>query len=127
MLLTPPPPTQPTHLHAAIFFDHAEVVGTVNAHSLLLPSTMSAHQASFPTLTLRHLHCALVGMDDETGLAGVPPFWAPLPPKLPRTVLTWIWPLVTMKEAPLIESVGLDAVMLIRHIRFGEAGGLGFD
>jgi hypothetical protein len=30
-----------------------------------------------------------------------------------------------MKEAPLIESVGLDAVMLIRHIRFGEAGGLG--
>jgi hypothetical protein len=64
-------------------------------------------------------------MADETGLAGVPPFWAPLPPKLPRTVLTWIWPLVTMKgftEADLIESVGLDAVMLIRHIRFGETG-----
>lgn len=65
-------------------------------------------------------------MDDETGLAGVPPFWAPLPPKLPRTVMTWIWPLVRMSETKLIEAVGLDAAMLLRFIRFGEYVGRGF-
>lgn len=59
-------------------------------------------------------------MDDETGLGGVAPFWAPLPPKLPRTLLTWVVPLVRLPEGRLIEAVGLDAAMLLRFIRFGE-------
>lgn len=60
------------------------------------------------------------GMDDATGLGGVPPFWAPLPPKLPRTILTWIWPLIRMPEASLIDAAGLDVAMLLRFIRFCE-------
>jgi hypothetical protein len=50
----------------------------------------------------------------------VPPFWSPLPPKLPRTVLTWIWPLVRTPEASLIDAAGLDVAMLLRFIRFCE-------
>lgn len=61
-------------------------------------------------------------MNDETGLGGVPPSWAPLPPRLPAGLLTWIWPLLRMSEAHLIASAGLDVAMLLRFIRFGEAG-----
>lgn len=41
-------------------------------------------------------------------------------PKMPRMLLTWVVPLVRLQEGRLIETVGLDAAMLLRFIRFSE-------
>eukprot|EP00775_Hariotina_reticulata_P002150 gene2150-2468_t len=43
---------------------------------------------------------------------------APLPPPLPRTLLTFIVPMLRLDEAAVIASVGLDVAMLLRIIRF---------
>lgn len=43
---------------------------------------------------------------------------APLPPPLPRTLLTFIVPMLCLDESTVIASVGLDVAMLLRIIRF---------
>jgi hypothetical protein len=45
---------------------------------------------------------------------------APLPPVLPKTLLTWVVPLLRLPEQRVIAAVGLDVAMLLRFIRFGE-------
>ncbi|KAF8057761.1 CSC1-like protein [Scenedesmus sp. PABB004] len=55
---------------------------------------------------------------DPGGNRGMPPPGAPLPPALPRTLLTWIGPLLRLSEPRVIAAVGLDVAMLLRFIRF---------
>ncbi|WIA11265.1 hypothetical protein OEZ85_011390 [Tetradesmus obliquus] len=43
---------------------------------------------------------------------------APLPPVLPKTLLTWVVPLLRLPEQRVIAAVGLDVAMLLRFIRF---------
>jgi hypothetical protein len=39
---------------------------------------------------------------------------------LPKTLLTWVVPLLRLPEQRVIAAVGLDVAMLLRFIRFGE-------
>ncbi|KAF6252178.1 late exocytosis, associated with Golgi transport-domain-containing protein [Scenedesmus sp. NREL 46B-D3] len=52
------------------------------------------------------------------GESGMPLPGAPLPPVLPKTLLTWVVPLLRLPEQRVIAAVGLDVAMLLRFIRF---------
>jgi hypothetical protein len=63
--------------------------------------------------------------DDATALScgapGHPPPGTPQPPALPLTLLTWVWPLLRLREAEVLRVTGgLDVVMYLRVVRFGE-------
>ena len=60
------------------------------------------------------------------GHPGHPLPGAPQPPPLPRTLLTWLLPLMRLREEDVLRvSGGLDVVMYLRVIRFGARGGWG--